>query len=206
MVIMGVFLALAVLMFGILFFRLHTLPEQLAHKSKKIQFELVAVLGLIALFTHMHIFWIAGLLLAFIDFPDFGTPLGRIAGATEKIAGIEAGGSEPEKQPARSDGHGADPADGPPRRIETTVGTTMKAELHNHQRPELSGRPVPVRAVRSGMACVAATQNKLMPAATARERSLFTHSSFGSLHTFCAPDVLEFSILTFVRGSDARNS
>ena len=78
-------------MFGILFFRLHTLPERIAHKSKKIQFEIVAVLGLIALFTHMHIFWIAGLLLAFIELPDFGTPLGRIAGATEKIAGIEAG-------------------------------------------------------------------------------------------------------------------
>ena len=63
---------LAVLGFGIMFFRLHTLPERMAHKSQKIQFEIVAVLGLIALFTHMHIFWVAGLLLALIDFPDFG--------------------------------------------------------------------------------------------------------------------------------------
>ena len=66
-------------MFGILFLRLHTLPERMAHKSQKIQFEIVAVLGLIALFTHMHIFWIAGLLLAMIDLPDFGSSLGRIA-------------------------------------------------------------------------------------------------------------------------------
>jgi hypothetical protein len=82
---------LAVVMFGILFLRLHTLPERMAHKSQKMQFEIVAVLGLIALFTHMHIFWIAGLLLAMVDFPDFGTSLGRIATSTEKIAGIEPG-------------------------------------------------------------------------------------------------------------------
>jgi hypothetical protein len=54
-----------------------------------LQFEIVAVLGLIALFTHMHIFWIAGLLLALIDFPDFSGSLGRIAGSVEKIAGVE---------------------------------------------------------------------------------------------------------------------
>jgi hypothetical protein len=92
MVVMGVILAGAVLMFGILFFRLHSLPERLAHKSKKLQFEIVAVLGLISLFTHMHIFWIAGLLLALIDLPDFGTPLSRIATSAEKIAGIEPSG------------------------------------------------------------------------------------------------------------------
>jgi hypothetical protein len=45
------------------------------------------------------------------------------------------------------------------------------------------------------MAWVAATQKTLMPTATARERSLFTRSSYVSLHTFCAPDVLECSIL-----------
>jgi hypothetical protein len=58
----------------------------MAHKSQKIQFEIVAVLGLLALFTHIHAFWIAGLLLALIDVPDFGSFLGRIAGSVEKIA------------------------------------------------------------------------------------------------------------------------
>ncbi len=90
MVVMAVILALAVLMFGILFFRLHSLPERMAHRSQKLQFEIVAVLCLISLFTHMHIFWIAGLLLALIDLPDFGTPLTRIARSAEKIAGIES--------------------------------------------------------------------------------------------------------------------
>jgi hypothetical protein len=91
MVIMGIILALAILGFGLVFLRLHTLPERMAHKSQKIQFEIVAVLGLIALFTHMHIFWVAGLLLALIDFPDFGTSLKRIAGSAEKAAGLKPG-------------------------------------------------------------------------------------------------------------------
>jgi len=79
MVTMAVILLVSVLGFGILFLTLHTLPERIAHKSHKLQFEIVAVLGLLALFTHMHIFWVAGLLLALIDFPDFGGWLGRIA-------------------------------------------------------------------------------------------------------------------------------
>ena len=91
MVVTGIFLLLAVLGFGILFLRLHSLPERMAHKSHKIQFEIVAVLCLIALFTHMHIFWVAGLMLALVDLPDFGTPLNRIAGSTEKMAGLKPG-------------------------------------------------------------------------------------------------------------------
>jgi hypothetical protein len=91
MVVTSLVLLAAVVGFGVLFLRLHTMPERMAHKSHKIQFEIVAVLGLIALFTHMHIFWIAGLLLALVDLPDFGSPLKRIAGSTEKIAGLRPG-------------------------------------------------------------------------------------------------------------------
>jgi hypothetical protein len=89
MVVMAIVLLLAVMGFGVFFFRLHTLPERIAHRTHKIQFEIVAILGLIALFTHMHIFWIAGLLLAFIELPDFGTSLNRIADSTETMAGIK---------------------------------------------------------------------------------------------------------------------
>jgi hypothetical protein len=78
----------AVIGLGVLFFTLHSLPERMGHK--KLQFEIVAVLGLLSLFTHIHAFWVAALLLALIDLPDFVTPLKRIAGASEKIAGIEA--------------------------------------------------------------------------------------------------------------------
>ena len=94
MVAMAIILILSVLGFGIFFFTLHSLPERMAHKGHKMQFEIVAVLCLISLFTHMHIFWIAGLILAMIDLPDFGTSLSRIAGSTEKIAGMEPGGGE----------------------------------------------------------------------------------------------------------------
>jgi hypothetical protein len=91
MVTMAIILGVGVFGFGILFLRLHTLPERVAHKGHKIQFEIVAILGLLALFTHMHIFWVIGLVLAFIDIPDFGGFLGRIAGSVEKIAGVKPG-------------------------------------------------------------------------------------------------------------------
>ena len=86
---MALFLLVAVLAGGLLFLRLHTLPERMAHKSQKLQFEIVAVLGLLALFTQEHIFWVAGLILALIDLPDFGSPLGRIAHGVETMAGIQ---------------------------------------------------------------------------------------------------------------------
>ena len=91
MVVLAFILAASVLGFGVFYFRLHSLPEHLAHKSKKIQAELVALLCLISLFTHMHIFWIIALVLAFIELPDFSAPLNRIAGSTEKLAGFKPG-------------------------------------------------------------------------------------------------------------------
>jgi hypothetical protein len=86
-VITTIIVIISVVMLGVFFFWLHSLPERMGHK--KLQFEIVAILGLISLFTHMHIFWVIGLLLAVIDLPDFIGPLRRIAGAAEKIAGID---------------------------------------------------------------------------------------------------------------------
>ena len=99
MVVTAFVLLGAVVAFGVLFLTLHTLPERMAHKSHKLQFEIVAVLGLLALFTHMHIFWVAGLLLALIDFPDVGGWLGRIAGSVEKIADNGSRDQPPEAGP-----------------------------------------------------------------------------------------------------------
>ena len=79
----------SIVMLGILFLRLHHLPEHWAHGAGKLQLEIVAVLCLIGLLTHNHAFWIAALLLAMIDIPDFGGWLGRITGAVERIAGGE---------------------------------------------------------------------------------------------------------------------
>ena len=91
MVVVGIVLIGSVLAVGNFYLHLHTMPERMAHKSQKLQFEIVAVLGLLALFTHIHLFWIVGLLLAMVDLPDFGTPLRRIAGSVEKIAGVPPG-------------------------------------------------------------------------------------------------------------------
>ena len=105
MVVMGIFLVAAVLWVGTLYWRLHSLPERMAHKSEKLQFEIVAILGLLALFTHIHIFWVAGLLLAMIDIPDFGTPLRSIAGSVEKIADtVPDTGSEAEQETSLAPG------------------------------------------------------------------------------------------------------
>jgi multisubunit Na+/H+ antiporter MnhF subunit len=89
MIITAGILAVSILMFGILFLRLHSLPERMAHGGGKLQFEIVAVLCLLALLTHIHAFWVAALLLALIDFPDIPGWLGRITGAVERIAGLK---------------------------------------------------------------------------------------------------------------------
>ena len=94
----------AVLLGGVVFLTLHSLPERIAHKTQKLQMEIVAVLCLLALFTHVHLFWVAALLLAFIDLPDFGTPLTRIARGVERLAGTPP----PEDAPATpGESHGA---------------------------------------------------------------------------------------------------
>jgi hypothetical protein len=94
MVVVGIILVGSILMVGNFYLHLHTMPERMAHKSQKLQFEIVAVLGLLALFTHNHLFWVIGLLLAMVDIPDFGTPLRRIAGSVEKMAGVPPGDEE----------------------------------------------------------------------------------------------------------------
>src|SRR5882724_7090369 len=102
MVVVGIILVGSILMVGNLYLHLHTLPERMAHKSQKLQFEIVAVLGLLALFTHNHLFWVIGLFLAMVDLPDFGGPLRRIAGSVEKMAGVppEEGPTEPPSEAA----------------------------------------------------------------------------------------------------------
>ena len=70
------------------------------------QFEIAAVLGLLSLFTHVHAFWAAGLLLALIDLPDFRTPLGRIATSLEKLSGIQSPVEEPVPQPTQPHSQG----------------------------------------------------------------------------------------------------
>lgn len=89
MALMTIVLIGAVLGIGVFFFWLHSLPERMVHN--KVQFDLVAVLALLSLFTHMHAFWVAALIIALIDFPSFSFPefsssMKRIAGSLEAMA------------------------------------------------------------------------------------------------------------------------
>ena len=88
--IMVVFVIGTIVLTGVVFLTIHSLPERMAHRSRKIQMDLIAVLCLLALLTHEHIFWFAALILAFIDIPDFLTPVNRIAMSVETMAGQEA--------------------------------------------------------------------------------------------------------------------
>lgn len=78
-------LLLLVLIAGNLYLRLHALPERMAHRANLVQFEVVAILALLALFTHNNIFWVAALLLALVRLPDFSTPLNAIAGSLDAL-------------------------------------------------------------------------------------------------------------------------
>ncbi|MEI2302211.1 hypothetical protein [Ensifer sp. MJa1] len=84
----GVTIAFFVLvtLVGVLYLRLHHLPDHIASRGQKVQLELVGVLGLIAMFTHNNVFWIAALLLALITVPDISAPLASIARSLAKIA------------------------------------------------------------------------------------------------------------------------
>jgi multisubunit Na+/H+ antiporter MnhF subunit len=67
--IVAVTLVVAILAAGVFFFWMHSLPERLVHD--KVQFDIVAVLALLSLFTHIHSFWVAALLIALIEFRNF---------------------------------------------------------------------------------------------------------------------------------------
>ena len=86
MTVMAVFLLVVVVSVGILYLKLHALPEHMAHRTSKVQLQFVAVLALLALFTHNSVFWIAALLLALIELPDFSTPMNSMALSLERLS------------------------------------------------------------------------------------------------------------------------
>ena len=108
MIVVGIILFVSIVGVGNFYLHLHTLPERRAHKSQKLQFEVVAVLGLLALFTHNHLFWVIGLFLAMVDLPDFSSPLRQIAGSVDKMAGVTPEPDPTEASPETA-GHGAVP-------------------------------------------------------------------------------------------------
>ena len=84
-----IFLIVAILGLGSVYFRLHSLPEKLAHgNASKVQFEVVAVLALLALLTHNNMLWVAALILALVPIPDLHGPLATMAEALARMAGL----------------------------------------------------------------------------------------------------------------------
>lgn len=81
-----ILLLLVVLVVGNLYLKLHAIPEQIAHRQNNTQLQFIAVLTLLALFTHNNVFWVAALLLAVVRLPDFSTPIHSIATSLEKLA------------------------------------------------------------------------------------------------------------------------
>ena len=71
---------------GVIYFRLHSLPEQMGEKANSTQLQLISILAILALFTHNNAFWVLALLLAAIRIPDYLTPIETIANALAKIA------------------------------------------------------------------------------------------------------------------------
>jgi hypothetical protein len=107
-----IFLIVLVMGLGSLYFWLHSIPERLAHGTGKIQFQLVGVLALLALFTHNNLFWIFALLLALIPIPDFWTPLSSMADSLAKMVRQRRGppseeAVDPAAQPMLPLEHGA---------------------------------------------------------------------------------------------------
>ena len=80
-------LIVLVMCLGSLYFWLHSIPERIAHGTGKIQFQLVGVLALLALFTHNNLFWVAALMVALIPVPDFWTPLASMANSLAVMVG-----------------------------------------------------------------------------------------------------------------------
>jgi len=84
------FLTMAVIvLLGVLYFTLHSLPERMAHKSNATQLQMISILCLLALFTHNNIFWVVAIVLAAFRPPDFVTPLNSMATSLQRLVGKE---------------------------------------------------------------------------------------------------------------------
>lgn len=85
--IVVVFLLLVLLGAGVVYFKLHSIPEHMGERHNSTQLQLISILAILALFTHNNVFWVLALLIAAIKIPDFLSPLMSIASSLAKLAG-----------------------------------------------------------------------------------------------------------------------
>lgn len=95
---------LAVFGLGALYLSLHALPERLAHHANHTQIQLISILTLLALFTHNNLFWLAALVIAVVQVPDFYTPINAIADAVKAMARQKGAMSDSVKSEHVADG------------------------------------------------------------------------------------------------------
>ena len=74
-----------ILLVGVFYFTLHSLPEKMAHGADPIKMQLVGILCLLALFTHNNAFWIIALLLSAIRLPDFLSPIKSLSRSVKTL-------------------------------------------------------------------------------------------------------------------------
>ncbi len=96
-----VVLTIVLVTVGVMYFKIHSLPEHIAEKQNSIQLQLISVLVLLALFTHNNAFWFLALLIAVVKVPDFLTPIERIANSLGVLAAAK-GGQESSPDPDES--------------------------------------------------------------------------------------------------------
>ena len=145
----AIFIIIAVITLGSLYFRLHALPEHLSHgKASKLQFEVVSVMALLALFTHNSWFWVAALLLAIVPIPDFYGPLAGMAESLAKMArwprrrgdGVALDGDENSKVlTVDGDGRDLDWHPGPAVTLAPDLAPRIDGQAERRPKPGIAG-------------------------------------------------------------------
>lgn len=95
-----IFLLVIAIGVGVAYLHVHALPERMAHQRNHTQLQLIAILALLALFTHNNLFWVVAVLLAAVRPPDVVTPLNSIARSLQRLAFGEDPPPEPRDEPA----------------------------------------------------------------------------------------------------------
>lgn len=102
-VVVSIFLLSIVLLVGVFYFKIHSIPEHLAEEKKGNQLQLIGILSLLALFTHNNLFWVAALVLATISIPDFLSPVRSMARSLLRLSKNEKSSPIPPTAPPMPD-------------------------------------------------------------------------------------------------------
>ncbi|WP_425093976.1 hypothetical protein [Tropicimonas sp. S265A] len=114
MIFMIVFVLVLLVLGGVFYLHLHSVPDRMAHKANSTQLQLIGILTLIALLTHNNIFWIAAIILAALNPPDLMTPIQSIARSLQRMSGTapqdvptlaETAAEEPDPAPRKASDH-----------------------------------------------------------------------------------------------------